>query len=351
MVDLANRVSPLRFSLGVTAEALGLRWQGEQPCGVRVCDTRGEVNAFGPGLALGFATTQAPGFLFEARLGLSYHWGSRTEATANSSGLVLAENHRDDALWSLNAHLGMGVNLQSVAFYAFGEFLYAGSVVDSLRAYTLSPGFGISFGPNRLFNLEASYFPFLVREGATEDKGGGFVVRAYLDFMALLNRPNSDPRVDRVLIQNPPPQNLRIYQTVVANPPPLEVQVSRVPVRVVGNFIQYVGRIHFHYNSALIREDDGSFAAIDQVAAFLRGHPEIRRLEVQGHTDDQGPDPYNDNLSRRRASAVRRALIDRGVAPDRLSAIGYGEHRPMVQNRSPETRALNRRVEFHVLER
>jgi len=348
MVDPVNPIPPLRFSLGVTAEALGLRWQGPNRCGTRTCESHSEITSFGPGLSLGFSTTQAPGFLLETRFGFSYHWGSRSESLYNSNGAVLSENHREDSLWSLNAHLGLGVSLQSAAFYAFGEFLYAGSVVDSLRAYTFSPGFGVSFGANRLFNLEASYFPFLVREGAPDDKGGGFVVRAYLDFMALLHRPNRESRSDRVVTQNSPPQNF-IYSPIVQVPPPLEV--VRVPVvRVVGNFIQYVGRIHFEYNSALIRTNDGSYAAIDQVAAFLRGHPEIRRLEIQGHTDDQGPDPYNDNLSRRRASAVRRALIDRGIVPTRLSAIGYGEHRPMVQNTGPEARSLNRRVEFHIVE-
>lgn len=88
-----------------------------------------------------------------------------------------------------------------------------------------------------------------------------------------------------------------------------------------------------------------------EVAAVLEAHPEIVRIEVQGHTDDRAGDAHNLDLSQRRAESIRTWLMGRGIAADRLVARGYGETRPLVDNATPEGRAQNRRVEFVVLER
>lgn len=88
---------------------------------------------------------------------------------------------------------------------------------------------------------------------------------------------------------------------------------------------------------------------VTQIARTLRGEPgEIR---VEGHTDDQQPGPgapYQNNwqLSSARAMQILMALEFRGIAPERLGAAGYGEHRPVAPNDTPENRARNRRVEF-----
>lgn len=74
------------------------------------------------------------------------------------------------------------------------------------------------------------------------------------------------------------------------------------------------------------------------------------RVAVTGHTDAVGPDSVNARLSRARAAAVRAYLTNRyAVAPDRLVARGYGETRPIASNQTAAGRALNRRVEFRVL--
>ncbi|MDX9750579.1 MAG: OmpA family protein [Flavobacteriales bacterium] len=75
------------------------------------------------------------------------------------------------------------------------------------------------------------------------------------------------------------------------------------------------------------------------------------RVEIEGHTDDQGSDAYNDRLSEARARAVADFLIGRKVAASRITAKGYGERQPLVPNTSEEHRAINRRVEFRVVER
>lgn len=72
-------------------------------------------------------------------------------------------------------------------------------------------------------------------------------------------------------------------------------------------------------------------------------------LRVEGHTDNTGSAAINENLSLRRAEAVRAALIQRGVSPSRLIAAGYGPARPVGDNATEEGRALNRRIEIRIV--
>jgi outer membrane protein OmpA-like peptidoglycan-associated protein len=91
-----------------------------------------------------------------------------------------------------------------------------------------------------------------------------------------------------------------------------------------------------------------SFAILDMVARVLTARPDIR-VQVQGHTDDQGTREHNLDLSRRRAESVRAYLISRGIVADRLEAQGFGPDVPIASNRSREGREQNRRVEFHII--
>ncbi len=85
------------------------------------------------------------------------------------------------------------------------------------------------------------------------------------------------------------------------------------------------------------------------IAQVLAGYPEAR-IEVAGHTDSRGSAEMNQQLSRRRAEAVREFLIgEGGLAADRVVARGYGESDPVASNATETGRALNRRVEFRVL--
>lgn len=72
-------------------------------------------------------------------------------------------------------------------------------------------------------------------------------------------------------------------------------------------------------------------------------------LRVEGHTDTTGGAAINESLSRRRAEAVRAALIQRGVTPDRIIAVGYGPAKPVGDNATEEGRALNRRIEIRIV--
>ena len=74
------------------------------------------------------------------------------------------------------------------------------------------------------------------------------------------------------------------------------------------------------------------------------------RVKIEGHTDDRGPEAFNQTLSEQRAQSVLTFLVEKGVTPDRLSAIGYGMSRPVDTNETAEGRRRNRRVDLIVQE-
>jgi outer membrane protein OmpA-like peptidoglycan-associated protein len=89
-------------------------------------------------------------------------------------------------------------------------------------------------------------------------------------------------------------------------------------------------------------------AKLTQVANALVTSDPDSAMVVEGHTDSQGSEQFNQRLSEKRAQAVRSYLVSHGVAPDRISAQGLGEDNPIADNDSPEGRANNRRVEIVV---
>lgn len=105
--------------------------------------------------------------------------------------------------------------------------------------------------------------------------------------------------------------------------------------------------VNFKTGSAELTPE--SFGILEGVASSLR---EIREavIEVQGHTDNTGSAATNTRLSQRRAETVAKFLAQRGVAANRLRAVGYGPARPVASNKTAEGRALNRRVELARLE-
>ncbi len=93
-----------------------------------------------------------------------------------------------------------------------------------------------------------------------------------------------------------------------------------------------------------------SYALLEQVANVLKVHREIKRVRVEGHTDDVGLDQANLSLSQARADSVRDHLITVGrIAPQRLEAVGYGATRPVGANSTARGREANRRVVFAIV--
>ncbi len=110
--------------------------------------------------------------------------------------------------------------------------------------------------------------------------------------------------------------------------------------------IKILETVKFKTGSAEI--DPDSHSILDQVALTMKAHPEIKKIRVEGHTDETGTRELNLRLSQQRAQAVREYIVRKGVKPERLSAKGYGPDKPIAEGTSDEARAKNRRVEFIV---
>jgi outer membrane protein OmpA-like peptidoglycan-associated protein len=120
-------------------------------------------------------------------------------------------------------------------------------------------------------------------------------------------------------------------------------------VAVTAKEITIKEQIQFALDSAVILPE--SFGILTEIADSVIRHPEIKRVEVQGHTDNSGTPEHNQLLSEQRAEAVRAWLVQHGVDNDRLVARGYGQDKPLVPNVTAANRAQNRRVQFIILEK
>lgn len=89
----------------------------------------------------------------------------------------------------------------------------------------------------------------------------------------------------------------------------------------------------------------GAAERLRPLAQYLSGNPEVK-VRIDGHTDAQGSDSYNQDLSERRAQAIRTALSSMGVDPARVQAVGHGESSPLADNKTATGRQQNRRVEI-----
>lgn len=104
--------------------------------------------------------------------------------------------------------------------------------------------------------------------------------------------------------------------------------------------------VFFDFDKSDLRAE--SFVELDRLAGYLLAHPNLR-VEIGGHTDDQGTDEYNDRLSESRAKSVCDYLVQKGVPADRMRYKGYGKRVPVADNATEEGRAANRRTEFKIV--
>lgn len=171
----------------------------------------------------------------------------------------------------------------------------------------------------------------------------GSYVKMYVGERRVANVPNADlVRSDTLWIEN-------TYAASEENP------ILIGPIRVAGggrdlyDALAEHGRVAtqgvlFATNSDRIRPE--STPTLEEIGTMLQEHPDLS-IRIEGHTDADGDDTFNQELSERRAAAVRQFLIDRhGIEEARLEAVGFGESQPVGDNDTPEGKQQNRRVEL-----
>jgi len=122
-------------------------------------------------------------------------------------------------------------------------------------------------------------------------------------------------------------------------------KVASDTVRIKGSIV--LNSVLFKVGSAELLPE--SFPELDRVASYMLRRSKIK-VEIAGHTDNQGSDVSNQKLSENRAKSVVTYLITKGIETERLIYTGYGEAKPKTTNDTPEGRAINRRVEMNILD-
>jgi outer membrane protein OmpA-like peptidoglycan-associated protein len=128
----------------------------------------------------------------------------------------------------------------------------------------------------------------------------------------------------------------------------LFVTLAAPRVALEGQRIALSEEVFFETNRATIKSE--SQPMLDEVAALLLGNDDIAKVRIEGHADSRGDELRNLELSESRAKSVRTYLVGRGVAAQRLQAVGFGERQPLVEGDGPEVWDVNRRVDLFVVQ-
>jgi len=123
---------------------------------------------------------------------------------------------------------------------------------------------------------------------------------------------------------------------------------DKAKVEIKAEKIEILEKVNFKTGKATIMRS--SFDLLDQVANIFILYPRIKTVRVEGHTDSKGGAKMNQRLSQKRADAVVKYLLGKGVKADRLVSKGFGEDKPVADNGTREGRARNRRVEFKIID-
>ena len=133
-------------------------------------------------------------------------------------------------------------------------------------------------------------------------------------------------------------------QKTIITPPKLE-PLPEYTCQQEFDFLLSTDEIHFSTNSADLQASSNNL--LNDLADAAQECPDTN-IEIGGHTDSRGNEDHNLRLSQARADAVMSFLVNKGVDPSKLSAVGYGESVPIADNETEEGLAKNRRIEFNV---
>ncbi len=296
--------------IGVGA-SVGYRWRSQHPAGL----PWGDGVAFGPWISL--AVTESLALRAEA-------YAEKTVG-ADVAGADLP----------VEVLGGIEVRIGGVALYGGGSFGLTDGIGDpdfriigGIRYRKNAParqGFKDSDGDRVLDKDDAAPYEPEDEDGYRDDDGA----------------PEPDNDGDGVLDADDECPELR-------GEPERRGCPARTYVKIEDGKIVIIGKVQFQTGSTEI--DRNSDALLDQIAQALDANPQVKKIRIEGHTDDVGDAASNQKLSEQRASSVKKALEKRGVDGDRLDTRGLGETRPIAPNASPGGRQKNRRVEFIIVE-
>ena len=266
----------------------------------------------------------------------------------------------DDGTWSTPENLGYPINthgdesgfvingLGNRAYFASDQLENNGKKLDIYEIdlpINLQPRTRMVYSPGRVYDIKTGK-PLQARveifEGATNVRhfesisdaaNGSFV--AFLPENSQLATRNSQ----LIFALSAQREGYLPYTMSITSPgDSILVGLTRI---ASGNSIT-LNNLYFDYDSDKILPN--SYAEIQRLMLFLKQNKNIK-IKIVGHTDNQGSNTYNLDLSRRRAEALMNALIQKGISADRLIAEGKGSTQPITTNDTEEGRAQNRRVE------
>ena len=133
---------------------------------------------------------------------------------------------------------------------------------------------------------------------------------------------------------------------VVAPAPAPAPKPAAAPVAPVSEKVTFAADAFFDVDKAVLKKDAG--AKLDDLVSKVKGI-NLEVIIAVGHTDSDGSDKYNQQLSVRRAEAVKKYLVSKGIEPNRVYMEGKGEKAPVADNKTKEGKAKNRRVEIEVV--
>lgn len=165
-------------------------------------------------------------------------------------------------------------------------------------------------------------------------------LKGYMDETRMINLPRIDFDPKGLSLHSYHARNDNLYY--VKN-----VRIAEGGVKYYDRVLQdgkiIANGIRFDVNKATLKPE--SMGVINEIATLMKEHPDIS-FSVEGHTDSDGDDASNLELSEKRAATVVNTLVDLGIAAERLTSKGWGESKPIDTNGTSEGKANNRRVEF-----
>jgi len=152
------------------------------------------------------------------------------------------------------------------------------------------------------------------------------------------------------VVQDPPPPPPPTQTAEPTPPPPPAEKPNFVGLPLTGSQIDVLGNIEFDTASDKIKQTPETIGILTTLATAGKAYPQITKLRVEGHTDTDGNEANNQQLSERRAQSVVRWLTEHGIEANRLTAVGCGSRDPLADNTTPEGKQRNRRTEFDIEE-